>query len=197
MKPQSRGQKVTNKDDGIENQLNEKIVNMWEAQKHVSRYIIFGTVLYIDFTLKVSGGTGGKDSADHLVRLRKWFYFGFKIWYSISNWKISSVGQKLPINWEKHLEDIQKLVVYKQVPHKIDMGYGEMEQVPGIDKKYWYNFDRIPIWQKPVGNHSWGPKESDRINVKTGGKDKDRFTVVLTLLNRGKTFTIFKDLSLL
>ena len=36
VKPQARGRKVTNKDDGIENQLHEKLVEVWEAQKRVS-----------------------------------------------------------------------------------------------------------------------------------------------------------------
>ena len=31
VKPQARGQKVTKKDDGIENHLHEKLVEMWEA----------------------------------------------------------------------------------------------------------------------------------------------------------------------
>ena len=103
MKPQARGRKVTNKYDAIENQIHEKLVEMWEAQKHVSRSIIFHTVLYIDPTLKVSGVPSGKGSAGQLARLQKWFCFGFKRYYNLSNWNISSVLQKLPINWEKHL----------------------------------------------------------------------------------------------
>ena len=147
---------------------------------------------------KVSGGTGGKGSAGHLVRLRKWFYFGFKRCYNLFNRKLFGVGQKLPINWEKHLEYLQKRVAYEQVLHMIDMGDGEMEQVPVIDDKYWYNFDYVPVWYEPVGNHSWGPKDSSLINVKTEGKEKDCFTVVLIISKSGENlipFIIFKGLS--
>ena len=42
---------------------------MWEAQKRVSRSVIFRTVFDIDPAFKVSGGPGGKDSARVLVRL--------------------------------------------------------------------------------------------------------------------------------
>ena len=159
---------------------------MWEAQKRVYRSVIFRTVLDIDPTFKVSDVPGGKGSAGHLVRLRNWFYFCFKRFYKLSNGKLSSVGQKLPINWGKHLGDLQKLVAYEQVPHMQDMRDGKMEQVPLIDDKDWYNFYHIPIWYKPVGNHPWGPKYSGRINVNTGGKDKDCFNVVLTKSESGK-----------
>ena len=56
---------------------------------------------------------------------------------------------------------MKKLVAYEQVPHMLDMGDEEMEQVPGIDDKYWYNFDHIPIWYEPVRNHSWGRLEGN------------------------------------
>ena len=111
VKPQARGRKITSKDYGIENQLYAKLVDMWEAQKHVSIYVIFFTVLDIDPTFKVSGGPGGKVSAGHLVRLQKWFCFGFKRCYNLSNRKLCSVGQKLPINWDNHFEDLQKRMV--------------------------------------------------------------------------------------
>ena len=60
VKPQARGRKITSKDYWIENQLYAKLVDMWEAQKHVSIYVIFCTVLDIDSKFKVSGGHGGK-----------------------------------------------------------------------------------------------------------------------------------------
>ena len=81
---------------------------MWEAQKRVSRSVIFRTVLDIDPTFKVSGAPSSKGLVGHLVRLRKWFYFGFKRYYKLFNRKLSSAVKKLPINWEKHLENLQK-----------------------------------------------------------------------------------------
>ena len=69
VKPQACGWNVTNKYDGSENKLHEKLVEMCQAQKRVSISIIFCTVLDIDTTFKVSGGTGGKGSAGHLMRL--------------------------------------------------------------------------------------------------------------------------------
>ena len=82
----------------------------------------------------------------------------------------------------------------------LDMGDGEMKQVPVIDEKDWYNFDHVPFWYETVGNNYWGTKYSGRKNLKTGGKEKDRFTVVLTISKWGKNliaFIIFKCLSLL
>ena len=74
---------------------------MWEVHKRVSRSLLFPKVLDIDTEFKVSGGPSGKGSYGQFVRLQKWFYFGFKRCYNLSYQKLYSVGQKLPINWEK------------------------------------------------------------------------------------------------
>ena len=51
----------------IDDQNSETLIP--EAQKRVSKSVIFCTVLGIDPTFKISGGPGNKGSAGHLVRL--------------------------------------------------------------------------------------------------------------------------------
>jgi len=128
-----------------------------------------------------------------------WFYYGFKRRYYLSNRKLSSVGQKLPLRWKIDLENLQKRLAYLQVPHYESHTFTDgdfmQEFVPGIEDGDVWNFDHVPIWRECVGNYSWGPKDSDRRNARTGGKEKDRNTVVLGMSKTGKKlipFIIFK-----
>ena len=123
------------------------------------------------------------------TRLQTWFYFGFNRRYNLSNRKLASIGQKLPVDWEEHLRRLQERVARQQFPHTMNIGTEENPQmvaVPGLDDDHWINFDHVPVWIEGVGNHSWGPRDSGRRNVKTGGKEKNRFTVVLTITKNGK-----------
>ena len=51
--------------------------------------------------------------------------------------------------------------------------------------RYYINTDHVPINHETVGNYSWGKKDSGRRNVKTGGKEKDRFTCQLSVAKDG------------
>lgn len=186
VKPNARGSVVLNDDYEIEEELMIKIRDLWERGKRVSRAVIFRLALEIDPTFKVSGGDGGKGSVGHLKRLKQWFYFGFKRRKRLSNRKIASIGQKLPRNWERHLENLQKRIAAAQLPQTIELKSGECANVPGIDDEDFYNFDHVPVWQEPVASTSWGEKDSGRRNVKTAGKEKNRYTVVLTISKSGK-----------
>jgi len=99
----------------------------------VSRVVVFRLVLDIDPMFKVSVGPGGKGTSGHWYRLQIWFYFGFKRRYSLSNRKLASVGQKLPLIWEEHLQRLQERITRQQFPHAINIGTednAEMVQVP-------------------------------------------------------------------
>ena len=68
---------------------------MWEASKPLTRYVIFHKVMEIDPSFM-----GGVDSDGYFVRMKDWFYYGFKGRKKLSIRKISSIGQKLPNDWE-------------------------------------------------------------------------------------------------
>ena len=70
-----------NADHEIEVQLYAKLTEYWEDNKLVSRAVVFRTVLDLDPMFKVSGGTGGKGTIEHLQRQKQCFYFGFKQCY--------------------------------------------------------------------------------------------------------------------
>ena len=58
-----------------------------------------------------------------------------------------------------------------------------------------FNTDHVPIWYKSVGKYTWGIKYSGRLNVKTGCREKDRFTAQLGITKSGNKlipFLVFK-----
>ena len=60
-----------------------------------------------------------------------------------------------------------------------------------------WNFDHVPTWYETIGNYSWGPKDNGRRNIKTGGKEKSRYTTVLCIAKSGKKarpFITFKGI---
>ena len=68
-------------------------------------------------------------------------------------------------------------------------------KVEGVKDKYWFNTDHVPLWYKSVGSYTWILKYSGFQNVKTGGKEKDRFTEQLSIAKSGNkliTFLLFK-----
>lgn len=168
-----------------------KLETLWHQDKLVLRTIIFRLVLEIDPNFKVNGGIGGKGSEGHLHRLKNWFYFGFKRQFNLSNRKIASIGQKLPNNWEVDLRNLQQHVVVAQFPQTIELWSGESVNVPGTYDDDWYNFDHVPVWQKPVASTCRGPKDSGCRNVKTAEREKNRYTVVLTISKSGRKLPVF------
>ena len=197
VKINARGLHVLNEHYAIEKKLIAKLEELWENDKCVSRTVVFRLVLEIDPDFLVSGGQGGRGSTGHLDRLKTWFYHGFKKRFNLSNRKIASIGQKLPDKWREKLRTQQQRVAAAQFPQEVDLGNGEKVNVPGIDDKDWYNFDHVPVWQEPVRTYSWGKKDSGRRNVKTAGREKNRYTVVLGITMWGekcRPLIIFKGM---
>ena len=116
---------MKNPDHEMEEKLYGNLGEYWADDKRVSCAIIFQTVIDINQISKVDNGTGGKGTIEHLRRLMKWFYFGFKRQYYVSNRKLSSVGQNLPNQWEMNLCDLQRRIAAEQFPHQINIGVGD------------------------------------------------------------------------
>ena len=70
---------MTNPDHEMKEKLYRKLGDYWANDNRVSHTLIFQTVLEIDKMFKVVNGTGAKDKIEHLHRLMKCFYFGFKL----------------------------------------------------------------------------------------------------------------------
>ena len=135
---------------------------------------------------------GGVTSEGYLERLKTWFYYGLKVRFDLSNRKIAGAGQKLPNNWEQALIDKRGKVRAKQQPvRRVD---GSV-RIDGVKDDHFCNTDYVPVWYESVGNYSWGKKSSGRRHVRTGGKEKDRFTAQLSIGKGGKKlipFLIYK-----
>ena len=105
---------------------------------------------------------------------------------------MSGAGQKLPNNWERELANTRGQVRAKQNPLKRADG---TLRIAGVKDDYFCTTDHVPIWYESVGNYSWGENSSGRRHVRTGGKEKDRFTGQLSIGKGGKKlipFLIFK-----
>ena len=67
---------------------------------------------------------------------------------------------------------------------------------PGVSDANMGNSDHLPVWVEGFGNHTWGDKSGEkRRSARTGGKEKERFTVQLTCYkngDKGRPFIIFK-----
>jgi hypothetical protein len=149
-----------------QNDLAQKVmetVEQWiEQDKRVTRTMIFRRALEIDPNFM-----GGINDPQCLTKMKKWFYYGFIKKHDLSVRKISSVGQKLPRNWEDQMVNMRDRVRHRQGPKKQPDG---KVLITGVSDAYYWNTDHVPVW---------GKKDSGRRTVKTGGKEKDRFTVQL------------------
>ena len=80
----------------VENELLKWCKKQWEKKKVTMRGIIYYCALEID-----PKHCGGKDSQNVFERLKKWFYGGFNKRCKLSKRRISSTGQKLPLDWKE------------------------------------------------------------------------------------------------
>jgi hypothetical protein len=177
-----RGRKVTDPTRLLENELYLWCRSKWDNDRHVTQSIMLHRAMYID-----PGFLGGNGSVGHFPRLLNWFCYGFKLRYKLSKRKISSVGQKLPSNWkERHDNIIARIASYQMPKQRPDGTF-----CPGADDDHVLNTDHVPIWWECHSMHQWGNKKNHACrNVKTGGKDKDRFTCQLTISKSGRKVRI-------
>ena len=183
----ARGRKPIDQLGRMEAVLMTWLEERWRLEQRVSRTMIFRQGLVIDPKL-----CDGIKKDGYLERLKKWFYYGFVRRNNLSIRKIAGAGQKLPNNWEKELINMKGKVRAKQNPVMKPDG---TIRIAGVRDANFCNTDHVPIWYETVGNYTWGKKNSGRRSVKTGGKEKNRFTGQLSIGKDGKKlppFLIFK-----
>ena len=119
-----------------------------EKKQRLTRTMIFRKVLELnpDFL-------GGVKSKGYFVKMKKWFYGGFKIRYNYSLRKISGAGQKLPGDWE------EKMVKLRDRVGIFTRAFEDRSNDVMV------NTDHVPVWMEPVGNMTWGKKTSGRCPV--------------------------------
>ena len=150
----------------------------WESNKVLTRGIIFRKALemYPNFC-------GGKKNRKCFRKLKKWFYYGFKKRCKLSKRRISSTCQKLPKNWEDKVASIVRRVSKAQMPQqRVDGTYHG-----GVSDAMMGNTDQVPVYMEDHSKSTWGRREDhQRRTVSTAGKEKDRFTVQLTVFKDGR-----------
>lgn len=178
-----RGRKSLKLGTRTETLLMAWLEQRWKLEQRVSRTMIFRRVLEIDPKFK-----GGVSSDGHLSRMKKWFYYGFKVRNGLSNRKICGAGQKLPDNWETKLTNMHARVRAQQDP---EMRTDGTVRIRGVKDAHFCNTDHVPVWFESVGNYSWGKKTGGRRHVRTGGKEKNRFTAQLSITKDGRKLIPF------
>ena len=58
--------------------------------------------------------------------------------------------------------------------------------IPPILDQYYCKNDNISLYIDTLGNYTCGERNTGGLNIGTGGKEKDRFTVQLSCINVGK-----------
>lgn len=165
---QPRGNKNVSKQRLLEEELFEFVEKASTDGKRITRNLIFRKVNELD-TSFMAGGS----ARERLIRMKKWFYGGFKKRYGLSYARISGAGQKLPKDWQEKVKSINDRVNRSMYPHDIN---GDTVK---ILPENWVNSDHVPIYREAVGEYTWGKKNSGRRPIKTAGKEKERFTAQL------------------
>ena len=150
----------------------------WKLNKVLTRGIIFRKALEIFL-----GFCGGKKNKKCFYKTKKWFYQGFKYRNRLSKRRISSTGQKLPKDWKAKVDSIVRRVSTAQMPQqRVDGTYHG-----GVSDAMMGNTDQVPVYMEDHSKSTWGRREDhERQTVSTAGKDKDRFTVQLTVFKNGR-----------
>ncbi len=76
----------------------------------------------------------------------------------------TSVGQKLPIDWEEKLASFKLFVDNKKA---------------GIEAQHIENMDEVPVSFDMVGNHTIDNKGAKEVKITSTGHEKSNFTVIL------------------
>ena len=69
-------------------------------------------------------------------------------------------------------------------------------RIAGVRDAHFCNTDHVPVWYESVGTYSWGKKSGGIRHIRTGGKEKDRFTAQLSIGKDARKLIpllIFKD----
>ena len=162
----------------MEKTLIKWCVKQWDKNKVITRGIIFRRAL-----LLLPNFCGGSKAKTCFYRMKQWFYGGFKKRCNLSKRRISSTGQKLPKDWKDKVKSIIRRVAGAQTPQQRADGsyYG------GVPDARMGNTDQVPVYMEDHSKSTWGRKDSqERRTVSTAGKEKDRFTVQLTVFKDGR-----------
>ena len=150
----------------------------WNNNKSVSRGVIFHQALKL-----YPGHCGGLENPAIFERLKNWFYGGFKQRWDLSKRRVSSTGQKLPIDWETKGAQIVARVAGAQMPVQKPDG----KLISGVKDDDMGNMDHMPCYTEDHRKGVWGIKSSQaRRCITTGGKEKSRFTTQLTIFKSGR-----------
>ena len=101
--------------------------------------------------------------------------------------RISGASRKLPPDWQEKVNSIVRRVAKAQTDTKNDDG----ALVPAVPDDRFCNTDHIPMYKEDVGKYSWSEKNSGGRQIRTGGAEKERFTVQPTITKSGKKLKLF------
>ena len=105
---------------------------------------------------------------------------------NLSYCRIAGASRKLPQDWMEKKQRINNTVEETQLDKWVD-GI----KIPGIVDQRWVNSDHVPFTIECVGDFSWGERNTGGAQVGTGGYEKQRFTVQLSITKDGRKLPVF------
>jgi hypothetical protein len=131
---------------------------------------------------------GGPSSPDYFDRMKEWFY-RFKKRCGFSFRKRTSVGQKLPIGWEPtwvgHVRNQfvcrrNANLILKFIEFCIAREHGVSLRDDMLPVACCFNTDQTPVYMECPRDVSLVRKGVKTVDIKSGGKEKDRLVVLLS-----------------
>ena len=184
--------RVGKRQNELEEDIMTHIADLWDKKKRVSRLLVFRCVRN-----KYPWFKGGPAEKNYFKDVKTWFCNGFVKRRKLSYTRIAGASRKLPSDWKEKVQNIIERVARSQQCKRV----GNNAVPPTLDH-YFVNTDHIPFYRDMVGMYSWTKqgaggknKREFRGQVGTGGGDKDRFTVQLSVTKSGKKlkpYLIFK-----
>ena len=163
--------KTTQKD--MEDEIVEYIRDLRKNCKRVTTWIIWRKAMKIkpDFC----------DYGKNKEKLKSWFYYGFKKRKNLSWTRISGASRKLPNGQEKKAAQIIERVARVQSEQ-----HQENIIIPRVKDDNMCNTNHVPVYINMSVEYSWGERNTGGRQVATGGKEKSRITVQLSICKSGR-----------
>lgn len=187
-----RGNRILDKILTLEDEVMTEIKEYTDKGCRIRRAIFFRTLMNLDDQRLLFN-----PDQPHMPQSKRWFFYGFKKRKKLLMTRKSGASQKLPKLCKEKLQHINRRVNEKMYLHQRKKDGVPQGEHFNVKEEKWVNTDHLPVYREPVDDYTWGIRNSGRRQIGTGGKEKERFTVQLSIRfkrtnNKLKPFIIFK-----
>lgn len=154
----------------LEEKLLTRLSELREKGCRISRGVMFREAHKINPSFANNG---------RMKELKNWLYYGFRRRANLSYTRSSGAGQKMPKDWEPKKQTINDAVNRTMLPHVVEIDGSDV--TIAAPPSAVVNTDHVPVNREAPSEYTWDKKNSGRRPIRTGGKEKERFTVQLSV----------------